>query len=170
MWKNRGSTQLLHIIDDCSDYLSHFLCCLACRSQRMPSTTLPSLLRTVAQASGIIDGWEYHETICQNKWDRHWGKEWFQGRRATKKQIADDSRSALLFWYVHHCSSRNCFLCDISTMHDWSQGKPTSSTSASRTIWPSFSISLRKALRLNHLRQDLVCLSSHWPSFAVNVV
>ena len=27
------------------------------------------ILRTVAQASGIVDGWEYHETICQNKWD-----------------------------------------------------------------------------------------------------
>ena len=26
-------------------------------------------IETVAQASGIIDGWEYHETICQNKWD-----------------------------------------------------------------------------------------------------
>lgn len=26
-------------------------------------------IETVAQASGIVDGWEYHETVCQNKWD-----------------------------------------------------------------------------------------------------
>lgn len=86
VWKNRGSTQCLHIIDDCSDYLSHFLCCLACRPQRMPSTTLPSLLRTVAQASGIIDGWEYHETICQNKWDRrHIGGRVVSGKESHKQ-------------------------------------------------------------------------------------
>lgn len=46
------------------------------------------------------------------------GEEGVQGRRATNKQIAVDSRSGLLFWYVHHSSSISCFFCDISTMHD----------------------------------------------------